>query len=57
MSTEDLPELAPPFSLLLERVFKPGLESERRGIFRIGMDGRAEMAGVRVGEDAEEVGV
>jgi hypothetical protein len=52
MSTEERPE-APPFSLLLDRVFRACTESERSGIFRMGMEGRAdEDEGVRVGEDA-----
>lgn len=57
MSTLERPELAPPFSRLLERVFKVCTESERRGILRVGINGRAEEeGGVRVGEE-DAVGV
>lgn len=40
MSVDDLPEFAPPpFSRRDERVFSPGLESDRMGIFSAGMKG------------------
>ena len=54
MSTLRRPELVPLFSLLLERVFSVCTDSERRGILRMGMDGRAEEdEGVSVGEEAD----